>query len=61
MYRGSGLTFIVTLQFLLFFSFLLEGVCQQRDLPLLFAAAAVKCGFFFYFGEKVSVTGGCLY
>ena len=48
-YRGSGLTFIVTLQFLLFFFFSFGDVCQQRDLPLFVAAAAVKCGSFFYF------------
>ena len=55
-YRGSGLTFIVTLQFLfvLFFSF--KTICQQRELPLLFDAAAVKCGSFLLLLGRGSVT-----
>ena len=36
---GSGLTFILAIQILLY---LLNSICQQRELPLLSVAEAVK-------------------
>ena len=36
--------------FFLFFSF--KSICQQRELPLLFDAAAVKCGSFLLFWRE---------
>ena len=38
---------------LLFF----KAICQQRELPLLFDAAAVKCGPFLFVFGRLSVTG----
>ena len=54
-HRDSGLTFIATLQILFLF---LKTICQQRELPLLYVAAAVKLVLFFYFVlRRGNVTG----
>ena len=59
--RGSRFTFIVMLQFLfvLFFSF--KSICQQRELPLLFDASAVKCGSYLLLFGKGECDRGYLY
>ena len=43
---GSGLTFITSLQCLLYF---LKSICQQQELPLLLVAVARKCRSFLLF------------
>ena len=61
MYRGSGahLYYYPTISFVLFVSY--KVVCRQRELPLLFDAAAVKCGSFLFFWGEGECDRGYLY